>query len=86
VSGSELLTEEQTEWVGWIGWGIGPQILRRTTGTTRLAFVNLDSTENPSPRKGHWIVSEYVDTIVNKREPTFPWQVSLGPEPSRTWS
>ncbi|CAK5278022.1 unnamed protein product [Mycena citricolor] len=26
-------------------------------------------------RKGHYIVSEYVDKVVNRHSPTFPWQV-----------
>ncbi|KAJ7730910.1 hypothetical protein DFH07DRAFT_969029 [Mycena maculata] len=29
-------------------------------------------------RKGHYIVSEYVDKVVNKHCPTFPWQYAFG--------
>ncbi|KAF6761336.1 hypothetical protein DFP72DRAFT_1062334 [Ephemerocybe angulata] len=36
----------------------------------------------PSPdqnyRKGHYIVSEYVDKIVNRHTPTLPWQYAFG--------
>ncbi|KAF5332612.1 hypothetical protein D9611_005282 [Ephemerocybe angulata] len=40
----------------------------------------------PSPdqnyRKGHYIVSEYVDKIVNRHTPTHPWQVNTSCLPS----
>jgi transcription initiation factor IIF auxiliary subunit len=26
-------------------------------------------------RKGHYIVAEYVDKVVNKLHPTYPWHV-----------
>ncbi|KAJ7598619.1 hypothetical protein C8J56DRAFT_914532 [Mycena floridula] len=29
-------------------------------------------------RKGHYIVSEYVDKVTNKRCPTYPWQYAFG--------
>ncbi|TFK56810.1 hypothetical protein OE88DRAFT_1650283 [Heliocybe sulcata] len=36
----------------------------------------------PSPesnyRKGHYIVAEYVDKVVNKHQPTYPWQYAFG--------
>lgn len=35
-----------------------------------LAYVIIDS-------KGHYIVEEYVDKVINKYPPNQPWQVSL---------
>ncbi|KIJ66579.1 hypothetical protein HYDPIDRAFT_38903 [Hydnomerulius pinastri MD-312] len=29
-------------------------------------------------RKGHYIISEYVDKVFNKHSPTFPWQYAFG--------
>ena len=47
----------------------------------RCGVLDANSHWPPIPdsnyRKGHYIVSEYVDKVINKHCPTFPWQVSV---------
>lgn len=47
----------------------------------RCGHLDAVGTWPPSPdnyRKGHYIVAEYVDKLVNKHQPTFPWAYAFG--------
>lgn len=65
-----------------LGSGTGLHHQTRITGRFSLiTFVlpELIAVYMNANRKGHYIVAEYVDKIVNKHSPTYPWQVCPSP-------
>ncbi|KZT73254.1 hypothetical protein DAEQUDRAFT_703597 [Daedalea quercina L-15889] len=48
----------------------------------RCSFLHTANVWPPQPehnyRRGHYVVGEHVDRIINKRQPTFPWAYAFG--------
>lgn len=63
----------------WRRQGSGHQSLRATIGKTggRRVIFHVLTFHFTYIRKGHYIVSDYVDKVHNRIAPTFPWDVSL---------
>ena len=55
-------------------------ILEMGYATIRSAHLDATGVWPPIPesnyRKGHYIISDYVDKVHNRMNPTFPWDVS----------
>lgn len=61
----------------WRHRASGHRSLRATTGKGGGRAPTFTCSRLVLFRKGHYIVSDYVDKVHNRIAPTFPWDVSL---------
>lgn len=65
----------QTNLTVCIDWVTGHRFQILITGSRNILLFNVGLIMCLS-RKGHYIVADYVDKVINKYSPTYPWQVS----------